>query len=217
MKEGRLDDGITASEHKVVDVGILAAFRVLCKKSKTIGTGQKVFLAPHSSRIIVETRTIRCIRVRAAKLVKAAERPRGETHSGNSIGQLPWSVWHCPAGSRNATCTPPPFHRFAGVSLCRSGSFRPGRLVVSEVTKPARNSTGLPLTQTFLCRLEAIVLSSRLYIGFHSCSLGLVFSSFSLFLFLFDIADLIGYHWFTMTGRNEVYEDMELQNRNCIQ
>lgn len=151
-------------------------------------------------------------------MVKAAERPRRETHSGNSIGQLPWSVWHCPAGSRNATCTPPPFHRFAGVSLCRSGSFRPGRLVVSEVTKPARNSTGLPLTQTFLCRLEAIVLSSRLYIGFHSCSLSLVFSSLLLFfLFLFDIPDLIGCHWFTMVGRNEVYENMELKDRNCIQ
>lgn len=78
-----------------------------------------------SSGIIVETRTIRCIRGGAAKLVKAAERPRGETHSGNSIGQLPWSVWHCPVRSRNATCSSASLPPVAGVSLCRSGSFRP--------------------------------------------------------------------------------------------
>ena len=58
-------------------------------------------------------------------MVKAAERPRGETHSGNSIGQLPWSVWHCPARSRNATCSSASLPPVAGVSLCRSGSFRP--------------------------------------------------------------------------------------------
>lgn len=91
-----------------------------------------------SSGIIVETRTIRCIRGGAAKLVKAAERPRGETHSGNSIGQLPWSVWHCPVRSRNATCSPPPFHRSPAFLSVEVEVF--GRSsVVTEVTNLARN------------------------------------------------------------------------------
>ncbi|CAL1680626.1 unnamed protein product [Lasius platythorax] len=33
-----------------------------------------------------------------------------EDHSINSMGQLPWPVWHCPASSRNATCSPSHSH-----------------------------------------------------------------------------------------------------------
>ena len=138
-----------------------------------------------SSGIIVETRTIRCIRGSAAKLVKAAERPRGETHSGNSIGQLPWSVWHCPVRSRNATCSPPPFHRSPAFLSVEVEVF--GRSsVVTEVTNLARNFHRFHLQpRVFSVSSSA---GSRSFFSFvHQFSLPVLsvwhFLLFSLFLF----------------------------------
>lgn len=117
-------------------------------------------------------------------MVKAAERPRGETHSGNSIGQLPWSVWHCPVRSRNATCSSASLPPVAAVSLCRSGSFRP---VVGcyRSNKPRQEfppvSTFEPpsLFRIFL-RGPSFFLLLRTSL-FTPCSPSLTFSSLSLF------------------------------------